>query len=206
MATNLGHTATKKTAAATKPDTAAAKKTAGAYEDEEASHEEDNRPGHRRWRGKTSWSSPRRGLAGRPTCLIRAQPAPALCCSRPMSADASAAPHRRARRRGPIPRPRLARAPERLARVDRRPCGAVVVAYPGGVDSSLVLLRVAHDVLGERAHGVIGRSGLCTPRAELALALGSRPPPSAPRSRSSPPVSWPTREFRANPTRPLLPL
>jgi uncharacterized protein len=47
--------------------------------------------------------------------------------------------------------------------------GQVVVAYSGGVDSSLVL-RVAHEVLGERAHGVIGRSDSYAAR-ELALAL-----------------------------------
>ena len=49
------------------------------------------------------------------------------------------------------------------------PLGEVVVAYSGGVDSSLVL-RVAHDVLGPRAHGVIGRSDSYAAR-ELALAL-----------------------------------
>lgn len=45
----------------------------------------------------------------------------------------------------------------------------VVVAYSGGVDSSLVL-RVAHDVLGERALGVIGVSDSYASR-ELQLAL-----------------------------------
>jgi uncharacterized protein len=45
----------------------------------------------------------------------------------------------------------------------------VVVAYSGGVDSSLVL-RVAHEVLGERARGVIGRSDSYAAR-ELELAL-----------------------------------
>jgi uncharacterized protein len=45
----------------------------------------------------------------------------------------------------------------------------VVVAYSGGVDSSLVL-RVAHEVLGERARGVIGRSDSYASR-ELELAL-----------------------------------
>jgi pyridinium-3,5-biscarboxylic acid mononucleotide sulfurtransferase len=47
--------------------------------------------------------------------------------------------------------------------------GCVVVAYSGGVDSS-VLLRAAHEVLGERALGVIGRSDSYSER-ELALAL-----------------------------------
>ena len=46
---------------------------------------------------------------------------------------------------------------------------SVVVAYSGGVDSSVVL-RVAHEVLGERALGVIGRSDSYASR-ELALAL-----------------------------------
>ncbi|MCE9628252.1 MAG: ATP-dependent sacrificial sulfur transferase LarE [Candidatus Eisenbacteria bacterium] len=45
----------------------------------------------------------------------------------------------------------------------------VIVAYSGGVDSSL-LLRVAHDVLGERALGVIGVSDSYASR-ELQLAL-----------------------------------
>lgn len=59
---------------------------------------------------------------------------------------------------------RLARLREAIARL-----GAVVVAYSGGVDSSLVL-RVAHEVLGGRAVGVIGRSDSYAAR-ELALAL-----------------------------------
>jgi uncharacterized protein len=46
---------------------------------------------------------------------------------------------------------------------------AVVVAYSGGVDSSLVL-RVAHEALGSRAVGVIGRSDSYAER-ELRLAL-----------------------------------
>jgi len=48
--------------------------------------------------------------------------------------------------------------------------GTVVVAYSGGVDSSLVL-RVAHEVLGPRARGVIGRSDSYA-KKELELALG----------------------------------
>jgi len=52
-----------------------------------------------------------------------------------------------------------------LARHER-----VVVAYSGGVDSSVVL-RVAHEVLGERARAVIGRSdSYATHELELALA------------------------------------
>lgn len=49
--------------------------------------------------------------------------------------------------------------PERLEllRALLRGLGRVVVAYSGGVDSS-VLLRVAHEVLGPAALGVIGRS------------------------------------------------
>ncbi len=70
----------------------------------------------------------------------------------------------------PRPHPELA-WPERLERLRSliAPFGAVVVAYSGGVDSSLVL-RAAHDVLGPRAHGVIGRSDSYAAR-ELALAL-----------------------------------
>jgi uncharacterized protein len=61
--------------------------------------------------------------------------------------------------------------PARLALLREwlRPFRSVLIAYSGGVDSS-VLLRVAHDVLGERALGVIGRSDSYAKR-ELELAL-----------------------------------
>src|SRR5512134_230386 len=61
-------------------------------------------------------------------------------------------------------RERLERLRARLAAAER-----VVVAYSGGVDSSL-LLAVAHDVLGARALGVIGVSDSYAAH-ELALAL-----------------------------------
>jgi pyridinium-3,5-biscarboxylic acid mononucleotide sulfurtransferase len=61
--------------------------------------------------------------------------------------------------------------PEKLDRLRERltALGSVVVAYSGGVDSS-VLLRVAHEVLGEHSRGVIGRSDSYAER-ELELAL-----------------------------------
>lgn len=60
---------------------------------------------------------------------------------------------------------------ERLARLREwlRPFRRVIVAYSGGVDSS-VLLRVAHEELGAGAIGVIGRSDSYAKR-ELELAL-----------------------------------
>ena len=60
---------------------------------------------------------------------------------------------------------------ERLERLRDylEPLGTVVVAYSGGVDSSVVL-RVAHEVLGAGAIGAIGRSDSYA-RRELELAL-----------------------------------
>jgi len=68
------------------------------------------------------------------------------------------------------PHPALS-ADQRLARLREllRPLARVVVAYSGGVDSSLVL-AVAREELGDGALGVIGRSDSYSER-ELALAL-----------------------------------
>jgi uncharacterized protein len=54
-------------------------------------------------------------------------------------------------------------------RAELRALRSAVIAYSGGVDSSL-LLRVAHEVIGDRALGVIGRSDSYAAR-ELELAL-----------------------------------
>jgi pyridinium-3,5-biscarboxylic acid mononucleotide sulfurtransferase len=61
---------------------------------------------------------------------------------------------------------------ERVDRLRREiaSLNSVVIAYSGGVDSSL-LLRVSHDVLGDRAHGVIGKSdSYASSELEAALA------------------------------------
>ena len=74
--------------------------------------------------------------------------------------------------REPLPRPLPDLGWEqRLERLKAwlRPYGKVLVAYSGGVDSS-VLLRVAHEVLGTGAIGVIGQSDSYASRErELAL-------------------------------------
>lgn len=51
---------------------------------------------------------------------------------------------------------------------------SAVIAYSGGVDSSL-LLRVAHEVLGDRAQGVIGKSdSYASSELEAALSQAAR--------------------------------
>ncbi len=70
--------------------------------------------------------------------------------------------------RRPLERLSLDERLDRL-RAELSALGRVVVAYSGGVDSSL-LLRLAHEVLGASARGVIGRSDSYAKR-ELDLAL-----------------------------------
>ena len=75
--------------------------------------------------------------------------------------------------RDPLARPHAElswRARLNLLRAELRSLERVVVAYSGGVDSS-VLLAVAHEQLGERALGVIGVSdSYAAHELELALA------------------------------------
>lgn len=89
--------------------------------------------------------------------------------------------------------------PERLEllRALLRGLGRVVVAYSGGVDSSL-LLRVAHEVLGPAALGAIGRSDTYAAREfelarEQAAAFGARLETVTTGELADP-------RFRANPT------
>src|SRR5262245_35659925 len=72
-----------------------------------------------------------------------------------------------------------------------------VVAYSGGVDSSL-LLRAAHEVLGDRVIGVIGRSDSYATR-ELELALAQAAAFGA-RTEVVPTGELSDPRFRANPT------
>src|SRR5262249_52180720 len=61
-----------------------------------------------------------------------------------------------------------------LLRAELSRCARVVVAYSGGVDSSLVL-AVAHEQLGEAALGVIGVSdSYAAHELQLALAQAAR--------------------------------
>ena len=61
-----------------------------------------------------------------------------------------------------------------LLRAELERCARVVVAYSGGVDSSL-LLAVAHERLGDRALGVIGVSdSYAAHELDLALAQAAR--------------------------------
>src|SRR6266481_72070 len=70
--------------------------------------------------------------------------------------------------RGRVLNPELQTKYDRLQSI-LRDMGEVVVGYSGGVDSTL-LVKVAHDVLGERAIAVTGDSE-AFPQGEVDLAL-----------------------------------